>query len=277
MFKVFKFEDELYTADEVMQLGLSSTDLIMQVTSEGETFRWLHFDDPLIQAQLSEELGYSVNDDGVVHRNNINTNIDKSLLKKAYRGDKFAQYDVGFAYYHHNNEEALKWFMRSAYQGYPPAQNILGIMFCNGEGVAKDAEEGLRWYEKAARQNDIDGKYNAAGCYYRGDGCKKDLQKALTSYLSVPENHLRVDDLRAIALMYEEGVSSAPNIEKSLQFFKKAALRGDIDSNKDVARLEKLFDILCSPDTQNSKFYQIADYYYKIKNYENTIWMRRIK
>ena len=46
----------------------------------------------------------------------------------------------------------------AAEQGYAPAQYNLGVMYANGEGVAKNDEQAVKWYRKAAEQGDEDAK-----------------------------------------------------------------------------------------------------------------------
>ena len=48
----------------------------------------------------------------------------------------------------------LKWFRKSAEQGYVHAQNNLGVMYEKGRGVTQDKTEAIKWYCKAAEQGD---------------------------------------------------------------------------------------------------------------------------
>ena len=49
-----------------------------------------------------------------------------------------------------NDEEALKWIRRSAYQGYVNALVALGDLYDWGIGVKEDKKEAAKWYDKAA-------------------------------------------------------------------------------------------------------------------------------
>lgn len=49
-----------------------------------------------------------------------------------------------------NDEEAFKWMLKSAYQGYTNAQVALGDLYDWGMGVKEDKKEAAKWYEKAA-------------------------------------------------------------------------------------------------------------------------------
>ena len=48
--------------------------------------------------------------------------------------------------------EAVKWFRKSAEQGFAGAQYNLGVMYANGEGVAEDYVMGYMWYNLAVAQ-----------------------------------------------------------------------------------------------------------------------------
>ena len=49
-------------------------------------------------------------------------------------------------------QEALKWFRKSAEQGFVETQFNLGVMYYNGEGVPQDYVLAHKWYNLAAFQ-----------------------------------------------------------------------------------------------------------------------------
>ena len=55
-------------------------------------------------------------------------------------------------------------------RGTPDAQNNLGVMYANGEGVPEDDAEAVRWYRLAADQGDADAQYNLGVMYANGEG-----------------------------------------------------------------------------------------------------------
>src|SRR5215471_13607511 len=64
----------------------------------------------------------------------------QTLLTKAQQGDVSAQFWLGTGYEQGwfgktDYQEALKWLRRAAKRGDPDAQNGLGKMYENGEGV----------------------------------------------------------------------------------------------------------------------------------------------
>jgi len=45
--------------------------------------------------------------------------------------------------------EAFRWFQKSALQGNPGGEYMLGNMYSSGEGVERNDKEAIRWYHKA--------------------------------------------------------------------------------------------------------------------------------
>ena len=76
--------------------------------------------------------------------------------KEAQEGDAVAQNTLGGMY---DNDEgisdykqALKWYRQAAQEGDAAAQNSLGVMYANGWGVSQDYEQAAKWYRQAAQQ-----------------------------------------------------------------------------------------------------------------------------
>lgn len=68
-------------------------------------------------------------------------NFDFHAAKReAKAGDAGAQYDVGLTYEYgkSNYKKAAKWYKRSANQGFAPAQNSLGELYKEGNGVKQN-------------------------------------------------------------------------------------------------------------------------------------------
>ena len=75
--------------------------------------------------------------------------------------------------------DAEREVLQAAAQGYAIAQNNLGVMYDNGEGVPQDAAEALKWYRKAAEQGYAKAQYNLGAMYYIGDGVPQDYAEAV--------------------------------------------------------------------------------------------------
>ena len=106
---------------------------------------------------------------------------------KAEKGDAEAQYNLGLMYYDGDDvakdyKQAVKWFSKSADQGFAKAQYNLGYMYDNDQGVEQNFEQALKWYRKAAEQNDVSAQINLGFMYSNGRGVAQDYQKAYMWY-----------------------------------------------------------------------------------------------
>ena len=112
------------------------------------------------------------------------TAIDFAATKKdAESGDADAQNNLGGMYDNGQGvpqdvAEAVKWYRLAADQGYAMAQYNLGVMYDNGQGVPQDDAEALKWYRLAADQGQADAQFNLGVMYYNGQGVPKDLIEA---------------------------------------------------------------------------------------------------
>src|SRR5207247_4375042 len=66
---------------------------------------------------------------------------------------------------------------KAADQGYAQAQNNLGTLYENGEGVPKDLRKAAKLYQKAADQGYALAQNNLGLLYENGEGVPKDLRK----------------------------------------------------------------------------------------------------
>jgi len=81
-------------------------------------------------------------------------------VDKAESGDPRSQYNLGRMYLwgmgelgiKQSDQQAYKWFLKSAEQGYAPAQFEVGVSLKSGRGVATDPVKARTWFAKAAKQ-----------------------------------------------------------------------------------------------------------------------------
>jgi TPR repeat protein len=59
--------------------------------------------------------------------------------------------------------------LKRANAGDPEAQNNLGVMYYNGEGVPQDYKRAAEWYLKAANQGEAEAQNNLGALYAGGD------------------------------------------------------------------------------------------------------------
>ncbi len=101
----------------------------------------------------------------------------QALLALAKRGDPEAEWEVADRYgdgckngrgkivVRRSRRTAAQWFRRAAEHGLSPAQNILGVLLSNGDGVRKDVDEVLSWLRKAFHSGDACAAHNIAITY----------------------------------------------------------------------------------------------------------------
>jgi TPR repeat protein len=112
----------------------------------------------------------------------------QSVLVRAANGDREAEWEVADRYadgckdkrgkviVRRSAAKAAQWFRRAAEHGSGPAQNNLGILLGNGNGVRKNVKGALLWLRKAFRAGDPCAAHNIA-ITYRENG---DLRTAFT-------------------------------------------------------------------------------------------------
>jgi len=146
------------------------------------------------------------------------------LMKKAQSGDAAAQYQVGLAYemgrhVPRDSDEAARWFLNSAQQGYPPAEGAYGLWIRRSNpavaqhwmlraaehgdaatqfwlGVAYernwfgpgDSELALKWYQKAADAGDPDAQFVVGQKYENGEGVKQSYELAAKWFREAAEH-----------------------------------------------------------------------------------------
>jgi S1-C subfamily serine protease len=74
--------------------------------------------------------------------------------------------------------EAVKWFRRSANQGFTIGQWQFGVCYLHGTGVVKDYVEAVKWFRKAAEQGFVSAQTYLGWCYHNGDGVPENYVEA---------------------------------------------------------------------------------------------------
>jgi uncharacterized protein len=101
----------------------------------------------------------------------------------AERGLAWAQDYLGVMYQNgqgvsKDHKEAVVWYRKAAEQGYANAQRNLGLMYRHGTGVVKDEKEAVAWYRKAAEQGQATAQVNLGIMYHLGKGVLQDHAEA---------------------------------------------------------------------------------------------------
>lgn len=83
------------------------------------------------------------------------------------------------AYENKDYKTAFRIFSELAKQGDVKAQNKLGIMYHEGEGVKQDYKQAFICFQKAAEQGYAGAQTNFGRMYFNGEGVKQDYRQAV--------------------------------------------------------------------------------------------------
>lgn len=97
---------------------------------------------------------------------------ERLYLNAAKGGIAQATNNVANLYYRQNSQskEAFQWINKSAQQGYPEAENTMGVYYLQGKVVDKDYAQAVQWFAKAAAQGNTNGETNLGLSYLYGSG-----------------------------------------------------------------------------------------------------------
>jgi hypothetical protein len=133
------------------------------------------------------------------------------------------------AYRNKDYATTLKEMLPLAKAGQARAQNVMGVLYQNGQGVPRDLAEALRWYKLAADQEESSALNNLGVLYSRGLGVQQDHAQAVKWFMRSSEagNDLGTYNL---AQKYEKGEGVHKNYTEALRHYRQAAQRGHAPS-----------------------------------------------
>lgn len=148
----------------------------------------------------------------------------------AREGYSAAQNNLGVMYDNgegvsEDNAEAVKWYRKAADLGNARSQNSLGLMYQHGEGVDRDPAEAMKWYRKAAAQDNADALNNIAVMYDNGEGMPEDDVEAAKWYRLAAEKG-SPEARTSLGYMYENGEGVAADINEAVKWYRLAAEQG---------------------------------------------------
>jgi len=124
-------------------------------------------------------------------------------------------------------KNALPLFEKLAEQGNAKAQNVLAVMYINGQGLPKDIKKAMIWYEKAAALGNDAAQYNLGIIYDLGENnIPQDYKKAAYWYEKAAALG-RAEAQYNLGAMYIKGKGVSQNYEQGVAWIKKAASKGD--------------------------------------------------
>ena len=131
-------------------------------------------------------------------------------------------------------------------QGAADAQNALGLMYYNGEGVAQDYEEAVRWYRLAAGQGLAAAQFNLGVMYDRGRGVAQNYAEAVRWYRLAVDQGLAAAQYN-LGFMYDRGRGVPLDFVEALKWVNLAAARAAGDRQQDYAEARDALAKIMTP------------------------------
>jgi len=165
-----------------------------------------------------------------------------TLQQRAQSGDPLAETELGDRYFRATGgassdyPAALDLFTKAAAQNIPKAQNGLGNLYLNGNGVPRDYAQALSWYQKAADQNYPGAQFNLGRLYQFGWGVTKDFAQAFSWYqkAALQGNALAQNSIGNLYL-YGNGVTR--DYAQALSWYQKAADQNNAQAQFNLGRI----------------------------------------
>lgn len=153
------------------------------------------------------------------------SNLSKAQLQNleqlANHQDILAQLLLGFYWYQTDNRAAFTWFEKAALLGNSRAQNQLGWLYFQGQGVRQDDTQAAIWFRKAAGQGHASAQNSLAGLYYEGRGLPQNFAQAAYWVLkSAQQGNVKAQ--YNLARLYQEGNGVPLDLYQALCWLKRA-------------------------------------------------------
>jgi len=146
------------------------------------------------------------------------------LLSQAQSGDREAQYWVGQVYGEgrlvpKSYDICRDWLLRSAEQGYAPAQEMMGMSYMGANGDYGKAD---MWLRRAAEQGNAEAQFWLGAFYEQGRIGTTDYREAF-KWLRKAATQGHPDAQVTLAQMYEDGEFVSQNYLLAATWYRKAA------------------------------------------------------
>lgn len=152
------------------------------------------------------------------------------MKQRAESGNKWEQYGLAKLLLDrkselYNPQEAVRWLIESAQQGYTVAQYMLGKLFLKGEDVPKNVEYALRWLEEAAEQNNHYAQYLLGKTFLKGEDVGQDIDRA-ESLLAASADKGNRYAAYILGKACLDGTALLPDIPKAIKLLTQSADKG---------------------------------------------------
>ena len=209
----------------------------------------------------------------------------RDMLERAKVGDADAEWGVADRYadgcldnkrnilVRRSARKATEWFRRAAEHGNKSAQNTLGVLLGNGDGIAKNPPEAIlwlrkafragescaainlaityreignfrmavKWFQKAADAGDDDARVQLGIHYYWGKGAKRNPSKAIRCFRAAIKGknlsgYGKDDAHFCLGFAYLEGAGVKKSFRVAIKLFKQANVDNDHPAARKVLR-----------------------------------------
>ena len=122
------------------------------------------------------------------------------------------------------NLSKIEELIELAKSGDAVAQNKVGIMYFNGEGVQQNRTKAVKWFSKSAAQGNAEAQYLLGMMYYDGIEVQQNFVKAAELFIKADKQDY---DSYYLGRMYINGEGFPQDFEKGAKYFTKNAEKGD--------------------------------------------------
>jgi uncharacterized protein len=154
----------------------------------------------------------------------------KLIHLPSYKGDAEEQLDIGVLCYNsHNSQFALFWYWLSARQGHAEAEFLLGSHYEKGMIIGQDYAKAVRYFKRSAEQGFAPGQNNYAWMLIRGDGIERNYKQGFKWYkLAAEQGVATAQFIVGLAYYFGDWSSIAKqNFQEAAQWLRLSANQGN--------------------------------------------------
>ncbi len=169
------------------------------------------------------------------------TPIEK-LAFAAQNGDIRAQHDLGLLYVQGNGvakdpKKGAGLLEQSAKAGLPKAQYHVGVLYEKGLGVARNLEAAFMWYQRAADQGHVRAQHNLGTFYAEGKGTARNYTEAARWFALASKGGL-AESHYSLGMIHEHGLGVAKDDRKAAAYYRSALAAGSAQAAAKLSQLE---------------------------------------
>ncbi len=135
-----------------------------------------------------------------------------------------------------NVAQAVQWFERAAQNGNATLRHDLAVKYFKGEGIPQDYAAAAKWWKLSAADGLAQSQYDLGVLFYRGLGVEQSYSEAAALYSSAAAKaHPRAQ--YSLAVMHALGRGVSRDYAKAARWFARAADQGDALSQYNLGLL----------------------------------------